>query len=364
MAYRKIDYLEWARRFMGTVRFDLARSNVKSVTREELALAIDHVGIDVADEQGAVELRSHLGARYKIDPHRIHITNGATSAIAFACAAIIQSGDEVLVESPNYEPLYRNPVELGGTVKMLERLFEKGWQADLEELERKISRHTRAVLLTNTHNPTGIATSPEKMLTIGQIARDHGAHVIVSETYQDNLFKGAPVSCVGQGENFVAIGSLSKVYGLGGLRIGWLVADEAVINKVRQISDYLAGGVSTPSQTIALHALRQSDKLLDRCRRIVQSNVKVLGDWIKRRPDLAWVEPDAGTVAFVKLPPHMDAMKLASLCRERYSTLVVPGDFFWIKGFVRIALGIDEEILRSGLKNLAAAIDESKPSNR
>jgi aspartate/methionine/tyrosine aminotransferase len=140
------------------------------------------------------------------------------------------------------------------------------------------------------------------------------------------------------------------------------VADEGLIARATAAADYIAGGVSTPSQSIALHALRQSDKLVDRCRKIVQANVKILADWIRRRPELAWVEPDAGTVALLKLPAHMDAMRLSNHLREKYSTLVVPGDFFWIKGFVRVSLGIEEETLKAGLKNLAAAVDELKPT--
>ncbi len=362
MAYRRIEYLEWARTFMGNVRHDLARSNVRGITKEELGLTLDQVRIDIVDERGLPELRKHLAERYKIDPACILVTNGATSAIALACAATMQVGDEVIVEAPNYEPLYRNPINCGATTKMLERTFEHAWQIDLEEFQRRISRRTRAVLITNAHNPSGAATSPEKMMTIGQIARENGARVIVCETYLDNLFKGRPVSCIGQGDNFIAIGTVSKVVGLGGLRIGWMAAEEGVIARATAAADYIAGGVSTPSQSIALHALQQSDRLVDRCRKIVQSNVKILADWIRRRPELAWIEPDAGTVALLKLPAHMDAMRLSNHLREKYSTLVVPGDFFWIKGFVRVSLGIEEDTLKAGLKNLAAAIDELKPT--
>jgi len=363
MTYRKIDYLEWARTFMGNVRFDLARSNVKSLTREELGLP-DALDLNIADEQGHPELRKAIAARVQADPARVLVTNGATAAIALACSAVIQTGDEVLLESPNYEPLYRNPVHLGATVKMLERTFENGWQIDLEELERKISRRTRILILTNSHNPSGVATNPDKMLTIGQIARDHGARVLVCETFLDNLFKAKPVPCATQGDNFISIGSMSKIYGLGAIRIGWLVAAEQTVTRAKAAADYLAGGISAPSQAVALHALREADRLVERCRKIVLANLRIVGDWVRKRSDMNWVEPDAGTIALLKLPPHMDAMALSILLREKYSTLVAPGDFFWLKGFIRVSLGIDEDILRAGLKNLSSAIDELKSSKR
>lgn len=364
MSYRRIDYLEWARTYMGRVRNDLARSNVKAVTKEELGLTLDDVDIGGADEQGHPALTSVLSKKYGVPAERIHVVNGATAGITLACAATIRDGDEVLVETPNYEPVYRSAVLHGGSIRMLERTFDRSWQLSLEELERKITKHTRAILLTNAHNPSGTLTSPEKMLTIGQIARDHGAKVIVSENYLDNLFKGKPISCATQGDAFVAIASVSKCLGLGSLRVGWVVASEEVIGKIRIAADYLAGGISSPSQTIAAKALAQGDRLIERGRKIVQGNLKIVADWIRKRGDIQWVEPDAGTVALLKLPTGIDAMALSNLLREKYSTLVVPGDFFWLKGFVRVSCGIDEEIVRTGLKNLGAAIDQMKAGGR
>lgn len=358
MGYRRIDYLEWARTFMGAVRCDLARSNVVSVTPEELGLGAEHLRTDIVDEQGLPELRELLGRKYGVPAARVHVTNGATSAILLAVTSLLRPGDEVLLEQPNYEPLYRTAVLAGASVKMLERTFERGWHLDLEELERKISRHTRMILLTNCHNPTGAATPPERMMTVGQIARGCQAKVVVSEAYLDNLFHGRPVSCVSHGEPMAAIGSLSKVYGLGGLRIGWIVADEETIRRVRVAADYAAGGVSTPSQVIALHALKQADRLIERCRRIVMGGVAIVRDWLRKRDDVSWSEPEGGTVAVLRLPRGMDAMTVSTRLRERHSTLVVPGDFFWLKGYIRIALGVPEETLRAGLKNLGATLDE------
>jgi aspartate/methionine/tyrosine aminotransferase len=277
---------------------------------------------------------------------------------------VIDSGDEILLETPNYEALQRVPTNIGAEVKMIERRFDRNWQIDLEELERRVSRRTKAILMTNLHNPSGTATNPDKMLTIGQIARDHGARVIVSEVYLDSCFAQGHKPAVSYGEHLISIGSLSKVYGLGGLRVGWIVADDEVIERIKVAQDYVMGGLSSPSQSLALHALSKSDVLVNRCRQIVQGNVKVLGEWIRKHPHLSWIEPDGGTVALVKLPPNLDAMALSNYTREKYSTLVAPGDFFGLRGFIRVALGIDEEVLRNGLKHLGSAIDHFRGTGR
>src|SRR5260221_14370427 len=117
---------------------------------------------------------------------------------------------------------------------MLERRFERGYQFEIEELERMVGRGTRAIVMTNAHNPSGAVTSPEKMMTVGQIARDYGATVICDEVYLDNAFAPGLKPAASFGPNMVSIGSLSKVYGLGGLRIGWIVAPEPILRKARQ----------------------------------------------------------------------------------------------------------------------------------
>jgi len=358
MTFRKIDYLEWARTHMGRVKFDLAKSNIKGLTKEELGLSLDQVQLSTPTDDGVVELRDLLSKRYGVPRSGVLVTSGATQAIFLACAAIVGDGDQVLLESPNYEPLYRALQERGAEIKMLERRFERGWQIELEELERLAGRSTRAIVLTNTHNPSGASTSPEKLGQIGQIARGYGATVISSEVYLDNAFAPGQKPAAVLGPNLVSIGSLSKVYGLGGLRIGWMAGPEAILKKARLILDYIECDLPAPSESIALAALRRGPELVLRCQQIAMRNFKIIQEWIEKRGDLHLVEPAGGTVCMIKLPPAVDAQALAGLLREKYATLVVPGDFFYVRGFIRVSAGMDEDILRQGLRNIGKAIDQ------
>lgn len=360
MTFRRIDYLEWARTYMGRVKYDLAKSNVKAVIREELGLTLEQVALAAPDEEGFPELRAILARRYGLPPANVLVTSGATMAIFLAAAAVLEAADQVLLESPNYEPLYRAAAYRGAEVKTLERRFERGFTIDMEELERGVSRRTRAIFLTNLHNPSGVATSPEKMLSIGQIARDHGATVVVSEVYLDNAFVPGLRPAAACGPNLVSIGSLSKVYGLGGLRIGWMAGPEAVLRKARVALDYLECDLPAPSESIALAALRKAPELAERARRIAQRNFAVVEEWLGRRDDLSWVKPEGGTVCLLKLPAGLEGMELSNLLREKYGTLVVPGEFFQTRGFIRVSCGGDEEVLRQGLKNIGKAVDQLK----
>jgi aspartate/methionine/tyrosine aminotransferase len=360
MTFRKIDYLEWARTHMGRVKADLAKSNIKAVTKEELGLSLDDVQLTSPTEDGVVELRELIAKRYGVPSAGVLLTSGATMGIWLACCAAVDEGDQVLLESPNYEPLYRALQERGAEIKMLERRFERDWQVDLEELERNAGRSTRAIVLTNTHNPSGAATSPEKMQTIGQIARENRATVIVSEVYLDNCFAPGQKPAASLGPNLVSIGSLSKVYGLGGLRIGWMVGPEPILKKARLVLDYVECDLPAPSESIALAALRKGPELVLRCRQIAMRNFAIIREWIGKRGDLQWVEPAGGTVCMIKLPQSLDAQTLCTLLREKYATLVVPGDFFYVRGFIRVSAGMDEDVLRTGLKNIGKAIDQLK----
>jgi aspartate/methionine/tyrosine aminotransferase len=345
---------------MGRVKTDLAKSNVRGLTRDELGLTLDAIELSTPTDDGVVELRDLIAKRYGVPGANVLLTSGATMGIYLACCSAVNEGDQVLLESPNYEPLYRALQVRGAEIKMLERRFERGWQIELEELERRAGRATRAIVLTNTHNPTGVATSPEKMMTIGQIARENGATVIVSEVYLDNAFAPGQKPAATLGPNLVSIGSLSKVYGLGGLRIGWMVGPEALLKKARLALDYVECDLPAPSESIALVALKKAPELILRSQQIAMRNFKIIREWIEKRGDLQWVEPGGGTVCMVKLPPSLDAQALSTLLREKYGTLVVPGDFFWVRGFIRLSAGMDEEVLRQGLKNVGKAIDQLK----
>ncbi len=365
MAYPKISYLEWCRRYMGTVRFDLARSNIKALGRDEFPFDASQVELALHDETGRPELRKAIASRYGVPPERVFVCSGATMGIYLATAAVVSAGDEVLVEHPHYEPLSKVPLHLGASVKRIDRSFDRKWRIDPGELELNLGPRSRALLLTNLHNPSGAAIPSGEMAELGRLAAARNATVICSEVYLENASVGGLAPAVTLGRNLVSIGSFSKVWGLGGLRIGWIVGPEAVMSRVAEIQDYVMGGHSAASQSLALLAFSRADSILARCRRIVQANAAVLADWMKEHPALSWVPPEGGTVALVRLPKGVDAQDLSDRLRAKHSVLVVPGDAFGLPGFLRIALGVDEEILREGLKHLGPALEQrSSPARQ
>lgn len=364
MQFERIKYLDWARENIGRFPYDLANSAVRRLRAEEFGLTLKQLPLAGPGDGDDPELLQTIAAIYKARPSQVALTSGATAGIFLALNAVVGSGDEVLLEVPNYEPLYRVPAHLGAEVKTIDRVFEKGFQLDLEALERRIGRNTRAVVLTNLHNPTGVATYPEKMQTIGQIAKEFGAHVVCSEVYLDCTFEKPLAPAFTLGENMISLGGLSKAYGLGPTRMGWIVADERVIQKVHGIEQYIYADTSYPSQRIALAALKKRADLRQRAQEILRPNFKILQDWVQSHEEVRWVEPDGGTVAFIRLLHGIDSWEFHRLAKEKYQTLVAPGDFFFAKGFFRISFGGDPEAFHRGLEGLSLALREVMKEKR
>ena len=358
MYFPPIKYLEWARTYMGRVGFDLAASGVPDVPPEELGITPADLAPPRPGTDDGEELRQLLAHRYEVSPACIFPTTGATQGLFLTCAALLSKGEPVLIESPNYEPLYRVPEQFRSEIRILERTFDKGFQIDLEELERRISKHIRALLITNFHNPSGVGTVPEKMMTVGQICREHGTTVVCSEVYLDNPFTTAAFKPAATFDpNLVSIGSLSKVYGLPYVRLGWIAASEPLIRRITEIRDYF-GELSHVSRTLGLKALKQADRLLARTRTLTSGNLDVLRAWIRTREDLRWVEPEGGTVAFLRLPSDVDGGNLFRHLKDRYDTLIAPGEFFWAKGFIRISLAPEPAVFAEGLRRLGQGLTE------
>lgn len=358
--YKPMSYLTWCRSHLDTVKYDLARSNLKGFTKEELGLTLDHVELKNPVEQEPTRATQLLAQRYNLPLNQVKMGHGSTQVLFAVFEAILDRGDEVLLEVPNYEPLYALLNQKRCSIKMWERQFENNWQLDLVELERRIGRNTRAIVLTNLHNPTGVETAPEKIEAIGQIARDYKAYVVVDEVYLDNALVPSLKPGVLCGSNIISINSLSKAYGLGHLKFGWMATqNEAVMRRVDTIfDDYMNGPFTMPTQSIAARVLEIAPQLMEKSRKLIDENIKIVQNWISRHNNFRWVKPAGGTVGFVKLPPGVDDQRLSTLLMNKYQTLVPPGHYFWKKGFIRVSFGQEPDILRGGLRCITSAVEE------
>jgi aspartate/methionine/tyrosine aminotransferase len=309
---------------------------------------------------GSNPVREALAARYRVPADEVFPTEGTSLANFLAMAALLDGGGHAVVETPVYTPFLQQVEALADTVELVERPFEDGFVLDPERLERALRPDTRLVALTNLHNPSGVRM-PDTLLTelAGRAARV-GAHLLVDEVYRDFLYDEEPGTARTLAANVVITSSLTKVYGLGNLRFGWLIGPRHIVHRASRINDYLGVLQPSPAISLGLRALTQLDALAARSRRAVEAAMPALREWIRSRHDLEVVWPEAGAIVFPRLTGaaagiDTDALSQRLMARERVS--VVPGRFFRAPEAIRLAATVTPEVLRDGLNRLGEAID-------
>jgi aspartate/methionine/tyrosine aminotransferase len=282
-----------------------------------------------------------------------------------AMAAVLEPGDEVLIELPAYGPLLDVAEYLRACVKRIPRRFETGFAIDLEELQHAITPGTRLIVLTNLHNPSGALLSEETLLAIGKMALRAGAHVLVDEVYLEMLFgQSSPFSFhIGKsiapgGDNpFIVTSSLTKVYGLSGLRCGWILASPDLAERMWLLNDLFGSVAAHAAERMSVMAFDHLEQFRQRARSLLASNRVLVAAFLDSRGDLECFRPPAGTVIFPRLTQG-DPQTFLKLLREKYETTVVPGEFFEMPQHFRIGIGGDTASLRAGLERLSSALDE------
>jgi aspartate/methionine/tyrosine aminotransferase len=277
-------------------------------------------------------------------------------------AAVLEPGDEILIEHPTYELLISTALYLGADIKRFTRSVELGFSIDLEEVARQVSSRTKLIVLTNLHNPSSAFTTNETLEKIGEIARDIGARVLVDEVYLDALFDQAPPSAFHLGEEFIVTSSLTKVYGLSGLRCGWILAEPELATKIWRLNDLFGVIPAHPAERLSCIALANLGRIAARARSILETNAKTLNSFLKSCDDLDAPEHKFGTVVFARLK-RGSVNALSRLLAEKYETSIVPGVFFEMPQHIRIGIGIDSSILAEGLERLETALNEQKQSS-
>jgi aspartate/methionine/tyrosine aminotransferase len=283
---------------------------------------------------------------------------GTTFANHLAMATLIDPGDEVIIEQPTYEPLLALARYLGAEVRRVPRRFEAGFQIDLDELEHSISSRTRLIVLTNLHNPSGVHISNDTLKQIGDVAKQVGARVLVDEVYLESFFKDRPRTAFHLGPEFVVTSSLTKAFGLSGLRCGWIVAEESLAERMWLLNDLFASTPVHVGERLSVAALHQLDSLAAEANALLKTNRELVERFLDSRKDIDAVRPTAGTVVFPKLA-RGSGDAFCSLLARKYETSVVPGRFFEMPQHFRLGMGGDTETLEAGLERLGHALDES-----
>ncbi len=349
-------YLRWAKT-RAPARFDLTSSGVPYLPLRDLPVTLDDLEISGTGAYGYAPLQQAIADRYRVDASCVVAAMGASMANHLALAAVVEPGDEVLIEHPTYEPLITVARYLGASVTPFARRAEDDFRLDPLEVERAITPRTCAVVITDLHNPSSVLADRDALREIGEIAGRVGARVIVDEVYLDALWEPAPRTCVHLGPTFISTNSLTKVYGLNGLRCGWVLAEPALAERMWRLTELFNNIGVHAAERLSLIAFQNLDAIAARSRTLLDANHAALNAFYAARPELEAMEHAHGTVSFPRLRTG-SVETLCDLLTNRYETAVVPGRFFGMPEHVRIGLGIDPATFAEGLERLARALDD------
>lgn len=362
---------EWMNAYETGARYNIAETCVDSISLDELfELSGTHKEsflnklcarrLTYGYIEGSPDLKEGIAALYHtIRPDEIVPAHGASGANHHVFYSLINPGDKVISIMPSYQQLYSIPASLGAKVEILHLKKENSYLPDLEELEEMARGGVKMICLNNPNNPTGALMSPEILKKVVDIAKKSDAYLLVDEVYrhltQDDEWQPSIVDMYEKG---ISTSSMSKVFSLAGVRLGWIAThDKDALKQFWSHRDYNLISCGMIDDTIAALALASKNQILERNKKIIRENLDILDYWIQKEPRLSYVKPKAGTTALVYYDFPIDSY---TLCRRMYDScgiFVTPGDCFDEPHSMRIGYAADRDTLKKGLQAMSTFLD-------
>ena len=354
-------YMAWAQSLPGTARLNLAQSGVEDVASDAAGDVppglFDPLDVRAMSARGPDGRAHHdrfmraVSERYGVDPSQVTPSLGASLSILHVLMALVRAGDEVIVERPAYEALYRAPEALGAKVIRLDRRLDEGWVVDPGRLEALITSRTRCVLLTNLHNPSGALLTRENLSEVGALCAARDVFVLVDEVYLDFTFDSSQDAAAGpaalHAETGVSWSSSTKCFGVSAARAGWIVTRHAgALAAIKDASRYLHVDVPVATAAMGARVLEHADALTHRAVSRGRRGQSIVREWAAQEPRVRWHAPRHGLCGLLELPPGTDAVAFNDRLLATHETLVVPGDLFECPGAVRLGFGGHPDRLR------------------
>lgn len=354
---------EWMNAYENGAQYNIAETCVNSISLNEL---LDLTKIDKSrfleefcqrrltygDIEGAPLFREGICNLYKtLSKEEVVTTHGAAGANHHVFYSLIESGDRVISIMPTYQQLYSIPESYGADVHMLHLKNENQFLPDLDELRRLAVPGTKMICINNPNNPTGALMSNKMLRQIVEIARSIDAYVLCDEVYRHlTQMDEWCESIVDLYEKGISVSSMSKVFSLAGLRLGWIAShDKDVIKSCLSHRDYNLVSCGMFDEAVAGIALQHSDKLLSRNRSIVRENLEILDKWVQSESHVCYTKPQAGTTALVYYDFDIPSYEFCEKMYHETGAFVTPGDCFEQPHSMRIGYACGKEELMNGL---------------
>lgn len=349
-------YMEWAK-LHSAAKFNLATSGMTSLPLGELDVKIEQLEINGPSIYGYEPLLQAIAQRYSTPQSCVVSAIGTSLANYLAVAAATEPGDEILIEQPAYDPLLGVARYLGLKIRRFQRPAEQDFAIDMNDLKRNLTPHTRLIVVTNMHNPSGVLCPDATLQEIAGLARQAGAFVLVDEVYREMLFESRPKTAFDiDRERFMVTSSLTKAYGLSGLRCGWVLAPPQLAERMWHIHDLHGATFTHPGELLSVIAMAKLSQITARMKSLLDKNRNILRHFLDSHPELECTWPEYGTIVFPRLR-RGHAEIFCEMLRREFETAVAPGRFFECPERFRIGVGIPTEEVRAALEQLGKALE-------
>jgi len=361
----------WMTTYEMDVDYDIAESGIFPQTVQELLdmeppeqreatlERLLNLRLGYAEACGSHELRSHLAATYEhCGPENILVATGAIEANFLLFNVLLEPGDHVVAPYPAYQQLYSVPRALGCEVALWRIRPETGFRYDVDDLEKLITPRTRLIVVNSPHNPTGAMLSAGDLQRVYDLAESVGARILSDEAYRWLTMPGGeplPPPMYNLGPAGISVGTLSKPFGLPGLRLGWLAAPAEIRNQCWGMRNYVSLSPGKLNDALAVLGLRHRAAIIERNQAIVAANLTQAEAWFAEHEGLlSWTPPRAGLLALLRYNLDYPSLELANKLAEDYGVMLAPGSAFGFEHHLRIGIGQTPEVFAVGLERTSA----------
>ncbi len=360
---------DWMRLYYFDVDSDLGSSGVSDYSLADVR-AITGLSIEEMDQivfrdsqtLGGAGVRQAIADRWTgSDSDRVMVTHGSTEAIFLAMNALLCPGDGVVALGPVYPGLCDVVTGIGCRTREWRLRHEEGWTPDLDRLDALVSNSTRMVVVNFPHNPTGSTLTPGQLDRLLEIVERNGTWLLWDGAFSDLTYETPPLADPSaRYERAISLGTLSKGYGLPGLRIGWCIAEPSALDRMIRVRDYTTLHLSPLVELIAARVVAHADRILEEKRTLAAANRELVDRWIDEHAELIrWVKPRGGVCGFPRLPTVDDVDDFCHRLAETHRVMLVPGTCFGTPGHVRLGFGGQTDVLSRGLGSLGTVLREA-----
>jgi aspartate/methionine/tyrosine aminotransferase len=349
------------------ISYNLAESSVRDIYFKDLNINLDELFLCYGEHRGDSKLREIIVKEEKnLNQSHVLVCPSAATALFIVSTTLLNEKDHLIVLRPNYATNIETPRAINSEISYVELAFEKEFQFEVEEVIKLLKPNTKLISITNPHNPTAVIFEDKKIKQLIALAEEREIYLLVDETYRYLHFQSEIIPYyANESDRVISVCSLSKAFGVPGIRIGWLITqNQSLMHDFLAAKEQIIICNSVVDETIALHILENKDNMLPSIHKHIKTNFEVLQKWMKGQDYMEWIEPKVGVVCFprIKLDINIDLPKFYKILFEKYTAIVGPGHWFeQTDRYMRIGFGYPlKEEFENGLENLKRSIEESR----